>query len=232
MSPLLANVYLHYAFDLWVQQWRRQQASGEVIVVRYADDFIVGFQRKSDATRFRDELERRLRKFALELHPEKTRLMRFGRFAAADRQIAGEGKPETFEFLGFTHICGKGRTGSYALMRWTSARRMRARLKELKGALHRRRHLPIPEQGQWLGSVIRGYFAYHAIPTNIDRLCSFRTQAIRHWHRALQRRSQRARMDWVRTKQLVDRWLPPARILHPWPEDRFDARTRGKSRVR
>lgn len=232
ISPLLANVYLHYAFDLWIRQWRRRQACGEVIVVRYADDFIVGFQRESDATKFRDELKRRLEKFALELHPEKTRLLRFGRFAAEDRRAAGEGKPETFDFLGFTHICGKTRNGTFILVRWTSAKRMRARLKQIREALHRRRHLPIPVQGQWIESVLRGYYAYHAIPKNIGRLARFRSETIRYWLRALKQRSQRTRMNWARMKPLVERWIPPARVLHPPPNERFDARIQGKSRVR
>jgi len=176
VSPLLANIYLHYVFDLWVQQWRRRHARGDMIVVRYADDFIVGFQRKSDADQFLGELHERLRKFALELHPDKTRLIRFGRFAAMQRIQRDEGKPETFDFLGFTHICGKTRKGEFLLMRRTAAKRMRAKLRGVRLELQQRRHQSILEQGAWLASVVRGYFAYHAVPTNIDRLDAFRTQ--------------------------------------------------------
>jgi group II intron reverse transcriptase/maturase len=232
VSPLLANVYLHYVFDLWVQQWRKRQARGEVIVVRYADDFVVGFQRGDDAARFRQELTLRVRQFGLELHPDKTRLFRFGRFAASDRRERGEGKPETFEFLGFTHICGKSSSGKFLLHRHTSKARMRARLRALKDAIKRRQHLPVHAQGRWLQSVLRGYFAYHAVPTNIDRLGGFRTQVTRYWHKALRRRGQRDRTTWDRMSRRAGRWLPKPRVLHPYPWDRFDVRTRGKSRVR
>lgn len=231
-SPLLANIYLHYVFDLWVQQWRQRQARGDVIVVRYADDFLVGFQLKSDADRFCAELRERLRKFALELHPEKTRLIRFGRFAAKDRAEHGEGKPETFDFLGFTHMCGRKRNGEFLLMRRTTAKRLRAKLHEIRLELRRRQHRPVPEQGAWLAAVVRGYFAYHAVPTNITRLRAFRTQVVGAWHRSLRRRGQRDRTNWARISLLRERWIPPARILHPWPKKRFDVRTRGKSPVR
>lgn len=231
-SPLLANIYLHYVFDLWVQQWRRQHARGDVIVVRYADDFLVGFQLKSDADRFHAELRERLRTFALELHPDKTRLIRFGRFAAENRVRRGEGKPETFDFLGFTHISGKTRSGDFMLRRRTIAKRMRAKLHEVRLELQRRRHRPIPEQGAWLGAVVRGYFAYHAVPTNIDKLDSFRTEVTRTWQRALRRRGQRDRTNWARMHDLANRWIPRPRVLHPWPQKRFDVRTRGKSPVR
>ena len=232
VSPLLANIYLHYVFDLWVQQWRRRHARGDMIVVRYADDFIVGFQRKSDADQFLGELHERLRKFALELHPDKTRLIRFGRFAAMQRIQRDEGKPETFDFLGFTHICGKTRKGEFLLMRRTAAKRMRAKLRGVRLELQQRRHQSILEQGAWLASVVRGYFAYHAVPTNIDRLDAFRTQIVRTWHRALRRRGQRDRTNWDRMHRLAVRWIPRPRILHPWPQKRFDVRTRGKSPVR
>jgi group II intron reverse transcriptase/maturase len=231
-SPLLANIYLHYVFDLWVQQWRHRHARGDVIVVRYADDFLVGFQWKSDADRFYAELRERLRKFALELHPDKTRLIRFGRFAAKNRTQRGEGKPETFDFLGFTHICGKTSAGGFTLRRRTMAKRMRAKLHEVRLELQRRRHYPIPEQGAWLAAVVRGYFAYHAVPHNIKRLSSFRTEIIRTWRRALRRRGQRDRTNWVRMNDLASRWIPSPRVLHPWPQKRFDVRTRGKSPVR
>ncbi len=233
ISPLLANVYLHYILDLWVQQWRKQHARGDVVIVRYADDFIVGFQRHADATRFLHELRERLRGFALELHPDKTRLIQFGQFAAArwvERQLKGH--PETFNFLGFTHICAKTKNGKFLLMRRTMRQRMRATLKEVKLVLMRRRHLPIPIQGAWLGRVVRGYFAYHAVPTNVQALQSFRTQVERHWQHALSRRSQRGRPNWETMRRLSRRWIPTPRILHPWPDDRFDGRTQGKSRVR
>jgi RNA-directed DNA polymerase len=232
ISPLLANIYLHYVLDLWAQRWRRRFSTGDVVIVRYADDFIVGFQKRSDAVRFLGELRNRMREFSLELHPEKTRLIQFGKLVPKLRRADGLGKAETFEFLGFTHLCGKSRGGKFLLLRRTSARRMRAKLKALKGELMRRRHLPIPEQGAWLHRVVKGYFAYYAVPTNIDRLCSFRSQVIRNWRQALRRRSQRSRMSWERMGALGARWVPSARVLHPWPEVRFDARTRGKSRVR
>ena len=232
ISPLLANIYLHYVFDLWIQHWRKKQAHGDVIVTRYADDFIVGFQIPSDATQFLKELRERMRNFGLELHPEKTRLIQFGRFAAKSRAERGLGKPETFNYLGFTHICGKSKAGYYLVLRHTIRKRMNAKLRDLKAELQQRRHLPIPEQGAWLHAVVRGYFAYYAVPTNIYALGQFRTQVSHHWHKALRRRGQRDRTTWARMKTLVERWLPKARILHPWPTERFDAITRGKSPVR
>jgi RNA-directed DNA polymerase len=232
ISPLLANVYLHYVFDLWVQQWRKRIARGEVIVVRYADDFVMGFQHEADAVRFRADLQQRLERFGLELHPDKTRLIRFGSRAAANRRERGQGKPETFDFLGFTHICGKTRSGKFLVLRRTSKKRMRAKLKVIREDLHRQRHLPVPAQGQMIEAVVRGYFAYHAVPTNIRCLERFRTEIVRAWHHALRRRSQRSRTNWERMKRLATRWLPSPRVLHPYPWDRFDERTRGKSRVR
>jgi group II intron reverse transcriptase/maturase len=231
-SPLLANIYLHYTFDLWAQRWRERQARGRVIIVRYVDDFLVGFEHRTDAERFQAELRQRLAKFRLELHPDKTRLIEFGRFAARNRKRRGEGKPETFHFLGLTHICGTTRGGCFQLKRHTMRQRMRAKLLEVKTELQRRRHLPIPEQGRWLGSVVRGYRGYHAVPGNIKAVASFRTQVTRLWLRALRRRSQRDRTNWGRMAKLADRWLPPARAVHPWPDQRFDARTQGKSPVR
>ena len=223
VSPLLANVYLHYAFDLWAEQWRRRHARGEVIVVRYADDFIVGFQHRGDAERFLGELRDRLARFALELNASKTRLIEFGRYAAERRAKRGEGKPETFEFLGFTHICAKTNTGRFKVLRVTSKKRMRAKLREVKTSLKARRHLPIPEQGQWLGSVVRGHLNYYAVPDNSRAISAFRDQAIRHWLKALRRRSQKSRVTWQRMDRWQARWIPPARILHPWPHQRFDA---------
>ena len=232
VSPLLANVYLHYVLDLWAQQWRRRHAHGDVVIVRYGDDFVAGFEHRSDAERFLDDLRERFAGFALELHPEKTRLIEFGRFAARDRAARGLGRPETFDFLGFTHICGKTKNGRFALKRKTIAKRLAAKLREVKHALLRRRHLPVPEQGRWLASVIRGHLGYYAVPGNIDAVNAFRSQATRHWHRALKRRSQRHRLDWERMNRLSIRWLPPARIMHPWPDARFDGRTQGRSPVR
>jgi group II intron reverse transcriptase/maturase len=232
VSPLLANVYLHYAFDLWVKQWRERTARGEMIVVRYADDFVVGFQHESDANRFRHELVARLKRFNLELHPEKTRLFRFGQFALARQRARGLGKPSTFDFLGLTHICGRSREGRFVLLRHSSKKRLRAKLQAVRADLLRRRHLPVSKQGSWLASVVRGYFAYHAVPTNGRQLATFRTQAVRAWHHALNRRSQRDKTNWERMHRLDERWIPKPRILHPWPDERFDVRTQGKSRVR
>jgi RNA-directed DNA polymerase len=231
-SPLLANVYLHYVFDLWAQWWRRRHTRGDVIVVRFADDFVAGFEYQEDARRFLADLRERFAKFGLELHPDKTRLIEFGRHAAQARRARGVGKPETFDFLGFTHICGKTKTGRFWLKRTTISKRMRAKLAEVKDHLQRRRHLPIPEQGRWLGSVVRGHVAYYAVPGNTDTVAAFRTQVTRHWYKALRRRSQRTRLTWTRMNRLATRWLPPARMKHPFPSVRFDARTRGRSPVR
>jgi group II intron reverse transcriptase/maturase len=233
ISPLLANLYLHYVLDVWAHQWRRRHARGEVILVRYADDFVLGFQCREDAERFLADLRERFRKFALELHPEKTRLIRFGRFAALNRAEQGlQGAPETFAFLGFRHACGRDRRGRFQIVRHTDAKRLRAKLAQVRTELRRRMHDPIPLQGAWLRSVVRGYDAYHAVPTNSDALGSFRHEAVRAWRQALRHRSQRARMPWSRMTRLRDRWIPPPRILHPWPDERFDARIRGKSPVR
>jgi RNA-directed DNA polymerase len=221
ISPLLANVYLHYALDLWAERWRRHKATGDMIIVRYADDFIVGFQHHADAQCFLDEMRERLGKFALSLHPEKTRLIEFGRFAAERRKRRGLGKPETFTFLGFTFICGTTRSGKFQLQRKTRADRMRAKLQEIKQKLRRRMHQPIPDQGKWLGRVIRGYFNYHAVPTNGRALEVFRHHVTDLWRRALRRRSQKDRMTWARMTQLMDAWVPKPLILHPWPSDRF-----------
>ena len=232
-SPLLANIYLHYALDLWIQQWRKRHARGDMVVVRWADDFMVGFQYHADAVRFLEELRERLRRFSLELHPDKTRLIAFGLFAARRRKEQGrKGAPETFNFLGFTHICGKTRAGKFLLVRHTTKSRMRATLQAIKIALAKRRHQPLPVQGLWLGQVIRGYFAYHAVPTNIAVLGAFRTQVARQWLQALRRRGQRHPMTWDRMNALTQRWLPSPRNTHPWSDVRFDVRTRGKSPVR
>jgi RNA-directed DNA polymerase len=223
-SPLLANIYLHYVFDLWVRYWRKHHATGDVIVVRYADDIVVGFEQRTDAERMLQEWKTRLQQFGLELHPDKTRLIEFGRHAAENRKQRGEGKPEVFNFLGFTHICGKTRkTGRFIVKRKTIQKRLCAKLSELKQELQRRWHQPVAEVGQWLRSVVQGYFNYHAVPGNMDSLNSFRAQVIWRWYRALQRRSQRNRMTWERFWPLVDRWIPSARTLHPHPNLRFDA---------
>jgi RNA-directed DNA polymerase len=225
VSPLLANIYLHYVFDRWARQWRRRHAHGDVIVVRFADDFVAGFEHQADAQRFLADLRERFAKFGLELHPDKTRLIEFGRHAARIRAARGVGKPETFDFLGFTHICGKSKNGRFWVKRKTISKRMRAKLAEVKDQLRRRRHLPIPEQGRWLGSVVRGHLAYYAVPGNTDAVAAFRAQVTELWRKALRRRSQRSRLNWERMRRLADRWLPPARIQHPFPNVRFAART-------
>jgi len=221
ISPLLANIYLHYVFDLWAERWRRHQATGDMIIVRYADDFIVGFEHESDARRFWNAMRERLAEFALSLHPEKTRLIEFGRFAAKDRKVRGLGKPETFNFLGFTFICGKTRRGRFLVMRKTRRDRMRAKLKEIKNGLRRRMHQPIPQQGKWLRQVVTGYFNYHAVPTNSRAIATFHFFVTNLWHRTLRRRSQKDWTDWQRMKRLAGDWLPKPSILHPWPERRF-----------
>jgi group II intron reverse transcriptase/maturase len=221
ISPLLANIYLHYALDLWAERWRRREATGDMIIVRYADDFIVGFQHKADARRFLDEMRKRLQEFALSLHPEKTRLIEFGRFAARDRKERGLGKPETFNFLGFTFICGKSRTGKFQLKRKTRRDRMRAKLRMVKEEMRRRMHQPIPVQGNWLHKVVKGYFNYHAVPTNLRALAAFRAAIAKRWLRTLTRRSDTANLNWTRMNKLIDDWLPQPRILHPWPSQRL-----------
>jgi group II intron reverse transcriptase/maturase len=221
-SPLLANVYLHYVFDLWIQAWRRKRANGDVIVVRFADDIVVGFQRQADAQRFRAELTERMRKFNLELHPEKTRLLEFGPFAINNRYERGEGKPETFNFLGFTHICAKKRSnGMYTVLRQTMRKRLQAKLSEVKVELKRRMHDPIPEVGQWLRSVVSGHCRYYGVPLNNPALHVFRHRVGWHWYRTLSRRSQNGRIPLDRLRRLVARWLPPARIYHPYPLQRM-----------
>ena len=232
VSPLLANIYLHYVLDLWAEWWRRHVARGDVIIVRFADDFVMGFEEYQDACRFLHDLRERFAKFGLELHPGKTRLIEFGRFAAANRQKRGAGKPETFDFLGFTHICAKMRDGRFWVRRITVSKRMRAKLAQVKDQLRQRMHQPVPEQGRWLGSVVRGHCAYYAVPGNRKAVAAFRTQVTRHWHAALRRRSQRSRLDWKRMNRLANRWLPPARVVHPFPDVRLGVRTRGRSPVR
>ncbi|WP_420824093.1 group II intron reverse transcriptase/maturase, partial [Telmatospirillum siberiense] len=221
VSPLLANVYLHYVLDLWAERWRRREARGDMIVVRYADDVVAGFEREDDARRFLDAVRARFEEFALSLHPDKTRLIEFGRHAAAKRGKLGLGKPETFNFLGFTFICGKSRQGKFLIKRKSRRDRMQAKLKEVKEELRKRRHQPIPEQGRWLKQVVTGFFNYHAVPTNSQTLKAFRNHVVDLWRRTLRRRSQKDRTAWMRIVKLADDWLPKPRILHPWPNQRF-----------
>ena len=222
ISPLLANVFLHYVFDLWIEDWRKRHATGDVIVVRYADDFVIGFQHCSDAERCLGELRKRFRQFGLELHPEKTRLIEFGRYAAERRAQRGQGKPETFNFLGFTHICGKTRKGAFTIQRKSIAKKMRAKLQEVKAELAKRLHAKVSETGRWLRSVVQGWFNYHAVPGNFPCLDQFLTEVQQLWRRAVRRRSQRGRRwNWKRLKTLFTRWLPKPKILHPYPNARF-----------
>jgi len=232
VSPLLANIYAHYVIDLWVNQWRKKEARGEVFIVRYADDEVLGFEIRADAERCLDGLRERLRKFSLELHPDKTRLIEFGKRASRNRQRRGVGKPETFDLLGFTHICAKNRKGRFQLLRRTIAKRMRAKLSSIRVETKRKRHLSVPEQGRWLGAVVRGHTNYYAVPLNGDMAARFRTECIKHWWRALKQRSHKSTITWDRMNRIAKRWLPPARVCHPWPDKRFDVTTRGRSPVR
>jgi RNA-directed DNA polymerase len=221
ISPLLANVYLHYAFDQWVQHWRKQPGRGEVVVVRYADDSVMGFEKEQTAQAFLADMRERFAKFGLALHPDKTRLIEFGRFASDRRQRKGEGRPETFDFLGFTHCCGTDRKGRFQLIRLTAKKRMRATMTAIRDALYRKRHEPVPAVGAWLKRVIAGYFEYHAVPTNLMRLDGFRAEVCRAWRHALLRRSQRHRLCWERFNRLTRQYVPPCRVRHPYPEERF-----------
>jgi len=217
-SPLMANIYLHYVFDLWVQHWRKTRAKGDVIVVRWADDFVVGFEHRSDAEGFQRELAERFAKFNLKLHPEKTRLIEFGFHAANNRKRRGQGKPETFNFLGFTHICGKKRSnGMFTVHRRTMSKRKRGKLKEIRLELRKRMHQRVPEVGKWLRSVVEGHNRYYGVPSNLHSLGSFRFQVARYWYRTLRRRSQRKRLTWERMYRLIDCWLPRPRLHHPYP---------------
>ena len=224
ISPLLANVYLHYVFDLWAERWRRREATGDMIIVRYADDTVIGFEHEADARRFWDAMRERLREFSLSLHPDKTRLIEFGRHAAQNREKRGLGKPETLKFLGFVLICGKSRRGDFQIRRKSRRDRMRAKLQEIQEGLRQRWHVPIPETGKWLGQVVAGYFAYHAVPTNSAAIAAFRYHVTVLWHRRLCRRSQKGRLVWPRMAKLADDFLPKPRILHPWPNVRFAVR--------
>ena len=232
VSPVLANVYLHYVFDLWVEQWRHRQAAGDVIVVRFCDDFVVGFQYQQDAEGFLEALKKRLLKFNLDLHEDKTRLIEFGRFATQNRKRQGKGKPETFDFLGFTHICGKTRKGKFGILRHTIAKRMRAKLMEIKRELRRRLHWPVPVVGKWLRVVLLGHYRYYGVPGNIRKIGAFKYHLSLLWFRTLQRRSQRCRLVWERMSRLINRWLPRPRICHTYPDLSLYVKTRGKSPVR
>lgn len=220
ISPLLANVYLHYVLDVWVTWWRAHEAHGEVIIVRYADDFVMGFQRKTDAERFLESLRERLRRFKLELHPDKTRLIEFGRFAQANRTRRAQGKPETFSFLGFTHICAKRRNdGGFAVWRHTIAKRLRDKVTDIRKTLYDNRARPLSEQGTWLRAVVNGWMNYHAIPSNRYALSRFRDYVIDAWRRALRRRSQKARtLTWEKMRRIAAHWIPPAKIRQPYPD--------------
>jgi RNA-directed DNA polymerase len=223
ISPLLSNIYLHYVFDLWVDAWRKKCARGDVLVVRYADDTVLGFQHRADADRFLVDLQERLGKFGLELNSDKTRRIEFGLYAERNRRKKGRGKPDTFDFLGFTHISGKKREGSFVVKRKTVSKRMRAKLEEIKQQLLNRTHDPIVQTGKWLQSVVQGYFNYHAVPGNTNSLRIFRFRVTLMWRKALLRRSQRHRLNWERMRRLAQRWLPEPRVLHPYPSVRFDA---------
>jgi group II intron reverse transcriptase/maturase len=217
-SPLLANVYLHYVFDLWVQHWRKTKAKGDMIVVRWADDFVVGFEHQADAARFHHELAERFAKFKLKLHPEKTRVIEFGYFAANNRKRRGKGKPETFNFLGFTHICGKKRSnGMFTVLRRTMSKRKRAKLKEVRKELRKRMHQRVAEVGKWLRSVVAGHNRYYGVPSNLHSLSSFRFHVVRCWYWTLRRRSQTRRLTWTQMVPLANRWLPPPTLHHPYP---------------
>src|SRR5438445_2593150 len=223
ISPLLANIYLHYTFDLWVNVWRRKYAQGEVVVIRFADDTIAGFQYQTDADHFLENLRERLGKFGLELHPDKTRRIEFGRFAEQNRERRGEGRPETFDFLGFKHISGKNGLGRFMVRRTTIRKRMRAKLRQIKQQLRESMHDPVPQTGQWLQSIVQDYFYYYALPGNLQRLGVFRDRVLALWWRTIRRRSQKHRINWTRILILAQQWLPQPRALHPFPDARFAA---------
>jgi RNA-directed DNA polymerase len=231
ISPLLANVYLHYVFDLWAHQWRQRQAHGDVVVVRFADDFVVGFEHRDDAEQFLAELRERFTRFGLTLHPDKTRLIEFGRFAAPNRQARGEGKPASFNFLGFTHSCATTRKGTFTVLRRTMRTRMQAKLKAVKAELRSRMHQPLPELGAYVRSVVTGHVRYYGVPMNAPPLFAFARAVTWLWWRALARRSQR-HLPWHRMRHYVARWIPPVRICHPYPLVRLGVVTRGGSRMR
>ena len=228
----MANLYLHYVFDLWVRQWRHKRAHGDVVVVRFADDFVVGFEHRHEAERFLAELRERFAQFGLELHPDKTRLLRFGRWAAQSARARGAGKPETFNFLGFTHCCGKTRKGRFTVLRLTMRKRWQAKLREVKTELRRRMHLPVRSQGAYVRAVVLGHVRYYGVPMNGATLGAFRRAIGLLWWRVLRHRSQGNHLPWHRMTRYLDRWLPPARICHPYPLVRLGVITLGKSRMR
>jgi group II intron reverse transcriptase/maturase len=232
ISPLLANLYLHHVFDLWADHWRKTQATGDVVIVRYADDFVVGFQHESDAVRFLEQLRERFRKFDLELHAQKTRVIEFGRFAAERRDRRGQGKPDTFNFLGFTHACGQTLKGKFVVLRHTMAARVRAKLQDLKQELRRRMHQAVAQTGAWLASVLRGHDRYYGVPRNSRKLAGFHDAVRRLWHRALNRRSQKGYVTESQMSRLVKCWFPRPLICHPYPEQRIAVMIQGKSPVR
>jgi RNA-directed DNA polymerase len=225
ISPLLANIYLHYVFDLWVKQWRKTKAHGDVIVVRFADDFVVGFEHRGDGERFLSELVERLRRFGLELHAQKTRLIEFGRHAEENRRNRGNGKPETFNFLGFTHSCAKTRKGRFVVLRQTMRKRWQAKLKAVKAELRCRMHAPVPEMGRYVRAVILGHMRYYAVPMNAVSVSDFRMGVGRIWQRVLKRRSQRSHMPWTRMRRYIARWVPQTHVCHPYPWRRFGVMT-------
>ena len=226
ISPLLSNVFLHYVLDLWVEQWRKRHARGDVIIVRFADDFVMGFQSKTEAVKFLAELKGRMGKFNLNLHPEKTRLIEFGRYAAEQRRKRGEKKPETFDFLGFTHICDRTHQGNkFIVLRQTMRKRMRIKLQEIKKDLRERMHAGVVETGKWLRSVVKGYYGYHAVPRNLPAMMSFYCEVGRMWHAALERRSQKGKVGWLRMFKIINRWIPQPHVTHPYPEHRFGVTT-------
>jgi group II intron reverse transcriptase/maturase len=231
-SPLAANIYLYYVFDLWGHQWRQRYAQGDVRITRYVDDIVMGFEKRQEAEQFLKVLPQRFAGFGLALHPAKTRLIEFGRFAWERRQERGLGKPETFNFLGFTHVCGRSRKGTFRIERRTMAQRFRAKLGEIKADLRRRRHQPVPQQGAWLHSVLVGHYCYYGVPLNIKALQRFQMEATRLWQRSLSRRSQTGGVTWKRMQRLQSKWIPPVRIYHPYPQERFGVMTQGKSPVR
>jgi hypothetical protein len=225
LSPLLANIYLHYSLDIWTDIWRKKTAKGEMLIVRFADDSVFGFQYRSDAERFLEDMKKRFSRFHLELNVDKTRLIEFGRFAAGNRAGRGEGKPETFDFLGFTHVCDKTRTGKFIVLRRTKRKKMQAKLKEIKLELRRRMHEPVYEVGQWVKSVLRGHYQYYGVPRNIVSLQSFYYQVIWLWRRTLMRRSQKGWISWEQMDRRIKHWLPRPTILHPYPEQRLRVTT-------
>ena len=232
MTPLLANIYLHYALDEWVEKERRSHSDGEVIIVRYADDVVLGFQYKTEAERYHEALKERLGTYSLTLHPRKTRLIEFGRYAAERRKKRGEGKPESFDFLGFTHLCSKTRKGGYFLKRKTKSKGQRKTLQDIKASLRKQMHAPLHQAGTWLRRVVQGHGNYFGVPGNSQSLKSFRDQVVKAWYRSLRRRSQKGRaMTWQRFRPIVDAYIPYLRICHEFPEVRF-ANTQGRSRMR